>query len=65
MKIKKVSVEYDERTYIAEGDSAISWLAWMQEAEEHARKAHRWLWDNWTRIETNDPGTQVVDGPKD
>lgn len=50
MQIQKVTVEYDEATYIAEGKDAVSWREWMLQAEEYARKNSLWVWDSWTRI---------------
>ncbi len=70
MRIKKVTIEYDEATYVAEGDNARSWLAWMQEAEALMRSAHRPIWNAWNQIGANmlpNPSipTGVVDGPID
>lgn len=64
MQIKKVTVEYDEKTYVAEGMDAESWLGWMLQAESLMRSHSQWEWNSWTRIETH--GEQVghvPDGP--
>jgi len=65
MKIKRVTIEYDEATYIAEGEDAQSWRNWMLDMEERARKAHLLVWDAWTRIDSKEPVSAIPDGPTD
>jgi len=60
MKIQKVTIEYDEATYIAEGQDAQTWREWMLDAEQRARDAHLPVWSNWTSIE--DKTEQVTPG---
>ena len=50
MQIKKVTIEYDEATYVAEGNDARTWKTWMLEAEKVMRK-HGWVWNSWTKVD--------------
>jgi len=64
-QIKKVTIEYDKATYIAEGEDAVSWRKWMLQAEEQARQSGLWIWNNWTTIKSEQSDSSVLgrDGP--
>ena len=68
MEIKRVTVEYDEATYVAEGNDARTWRAWMLEAEEVMRRhaVDGRIWNSWTRVETSlgpTGASKTMDGP--
>ena len=65
MRIERVTVEYDEATYIAEGQDALSWRQWILEAEDRARKSGLSIWDRWTRIDSKEPVSTIPDHPLD
>ena len=63
MKILKVTIEYDEATYIAEGPNAQSWREWMLGAEKRTREAGLPVWDNWSRIDGGPTGAVASEEP--
>lgn len=50
-KIRKVTIEYQNVTYIAEGEDAEQWLQWIDRIEFLAAALGRFGDVKWTKIE--------------